>query len=195
MYPFTSRYVILPIENIDTDQIIPARFLKTTDKQGLGAAAFYDWRCDATGVSNPEFVLNTPDAHDAHILVAGHNFGCGSSREHAPWALIGADFRAIISSSFADIFRNNALKNGLLPIQVDPTVLHHLMQTPARGPITVDLERQTITAADGISATFPIDPFAKHCLLHGVDQMGFLLDLDSAITSFEQKYALSPEMV
>ncbi|HXC26278.1 MAG TPA: 3-isopropylmalate dehydratase small subunit [Gemmatimonadaceae bacterium] len=192
MYPFTSPYITLPIENIDTDQIIPARFLKTTDKIGLGAAAFHDWRYTTNGAPKPDFILNRPEAQGAQILVAGHNFGCGSSREHAPWALIGTGLRAIVSSAFADIFQNNALKNGLLPIQVDSATLHRLLTTPTNNSITVDLDQQTITTPDGISATFPIDPFAKHCLLHGVDQLGFLLALDPIITTFEQTHTLTP---
>jgi 3-isopropylmalate/(R)-2-methylmalate dehydratase small subunit len=171
------------MENIDTDQIIPARFLKTTEKNGLGASAFYDWRYDDDGRPKPDFVLNRPEAQGASVLVAGHNFGCGSSREHAPWALLGVGFRAVVSSGFAEIFRNNAMKNGLLPVQVEPAVLRQLMQEP--GEVTIDLATQTITTTNGISATFPIDPFAKHCLLNGVDQLGFLLALDQRITEFE----------
>ena len=184
--PLTARYVTLPVENVDTDQIIPARFLKTTDKTGLGAAAFHDWRYDADGAPRPDFVLNRPEATGAAVLVAGHNFGCGSSREHAPWALLGAGIQVVVSSAFADIFRNNALKNGLLPVQVPPDVLARLMQGP--GDITVDLEAQTITASTPsgtVSATFPIDPFAKHCLVHGVDQLGFLLALEPDIAAYE----------
>jgi 3-isopropylmalate/(R)-2-methylmalate dehydratase small subunit len=186
MYSFTSAYITLPVENVDTDQIIPARFLKTTDKLGLGAAAFYDWRYTADGTPKPDFVLNRPEADGAQILVAGHNFGCGSSREHASWALIGVGLRAIVSSAFADIFNNNALKNGLLPIQVDTETLQLLLQCP--GEMTVDLEQQRITTSRGISATFPMDPFAKHCLLHGVDQLGFLLNLAPTITAFERTH-------
>lgn len=186
MYSFTSPYITLPVENVDTDQIIPARFLKTTDKLGLGAAAFYDWRYTADGAPKPDFVLNRPEADGAQILVAGHNFGCGSSREHASWALIGVGLRAIVSSSFADIFKNNALKNGLLPIHVDVETLQRLLQCP--GEMTVDLEQQRITTSHGISAIFPIEPFAKHCLLHSVDQLGFLLNLTPAITAFERAH-------
>jgi 3-isopropylmalate/(R)-2-methylmalate dehydratase small subunit len=186
MYPFTSRYVTLPNENVDTDQIIPARFLKTTDKRGLGDAAFYDWRYNADGTPKPDFVFNRSESQGVQILVAGHNFGCGSSREHAPWALLGLGLRAVVSSGFADIFRNNAIKNGLLPIQVDAATLNVLLAQP--GELTVDLAEQTIRTPAGISATFPVDTFAKHCLLHGVDQLGFLLDLAPAIAAFEHTY-------
>lgn len=187
MHPFTTRYITLPVENIDTDQIIPARFLKTTTRQGLGASAFYDWRYDTTGNPKPDFIFNRPESTGAGVLVAGHNFGCGSSREHAPWALLELGLRAVISSAFADIFKNNALKNGLIPIQVDATTLAHLLEAP--GEITVDLTHQSITATTGITATFPIDPFAKHCLLNGVDQLGFLLSLDPDITTYESATA------
>jgi 3-isopropylmalate/(R)-2-methylmalate dehydratase small subunit len=186
MNVFTSHYIILPVENIDTDQIIPARFLKTTEKVGLGASAFYDWRYDAQGNPNPAFVLNKPESAGAEILVAGHNFGCGSSREHAPWALLGIGLRAVVSSGFADIFRNNALKNGLIPVQVDSAFLVNLLQN--NGTLTVDLAAQTVTTSTGQSAHFPIDPFAKHCLLHGVDQLGFLLSHHQQILDFERTH-------
>jgi 3-isopropylmalate/(R)-2-methylmalate dehydratase small subunit len=185
---FTARIVALPIENIDTDQIIPARFLKTTDKAGLGNALFSDWRYDADGNPRPDFVLNRPDVQGAQILVAGHNFGCGSSREHAAWALQGYGFKAVISTYFADIFRNNAIKNGLLPIQVDEATYHQLVSLFEEEPgtsITVDLARQTLTLPDGRAVTFPIDPFARYCLLNGVDQLGFLLAEEPAIVAYE----------
>jgi 3-isopropylmalate/(R)-2-methylmalate dehydratase small subunit len=185
---FTATVVALPNENIDTDQIIPARFLKTTDKAGLGDSLFADWRYDADGSPRPDFVLNRPDVRGAEVLVAGNNFGCGSSREHAPWALQGAGFRAVISTYFADIFRNNALKNGLLPIVVDQDTLADLITRFAADPttsVTVDLETQTLTLPDGRQVTFPIDPFAKHCLLHGVDQLGFLLAEAPSIAAYE----------
>src|SRR5689334_21243076 len=175
---FSARYAALPIDNIDTDQIIPARFLKTTSKIGLGDSLFADWRYDAAGELQPEFALNRPKAQGTQVLVAGNNFGCGSSREHAPWALLGYGFRAVVSTYFADIFRNNALKNGLLPIVVDrPTyeelvIFYDCLPDPA---VTVDLASQTLTTPTGRRITFPIDPFAKHCLLAGVDQLGFLL--------------------
>jgi 3-isopropylmalate/(R)-2-methylmalate dehydratase small subunit len=184
MEPFTARYVTLPVENIDTDQIIPARFLKTTEKKGLGESAFYDWRYDSDGHPKPDFVLNRPEAQGASVLIAGHNFGCGSSREHAPWALLGVGFRAVVSSGFAEIFRNNAMKNGLLPVQVEPAVLQRLIQQP--GEVTIDLANQTIMATNGISTTFPIDSFAKHCLLNGIDQLGFLVALEQRIIEFER---------
>jgi len=183
-YPFTARYATLPIDNVDTDQIIPARFLKTTSRDGLGASAFYDWRYDAQGGPKRDFVFNRAEFRGVEVLVAGHNFGCGSSREHAPWALLGLGLRAVVSSTFADIFKNNALKNGLLPIQVDPQTLSELLWSP--GYITVDLAEQQISTPSGITATFPIDSFAKHCLLHGVDQLGWLLSLDGDIAAFER---------
>jgi 3-isopropylmalate/(R)-2-methylmalate dehydratase small subunit len=180
-----SAFVILPIDNIDTDQIIPARFLKTTSKNGLGDQLFYDWRYDATGAPKTDFVLNQPDAIRAHVLVAGDNFGCGSSREHAPWALTQFGFRAVVSTSFADIFKQNALKNGLLPIVVPPDVHAALIASP-RSIVKIDLEAQTVTLADGRSVEFPIDPFAKRCLLEGVDELGYILQQSAAIESYEQ---------
>jgi 3-isopropylmalate/(R)-2-methylmalate dehydratase small subunit len=188
---FTARIIALPIENIDTDQIIPARFLKTTDKAGLGDALFADWRYDATGHPRPDFVLNRPDVRSAQILVAGHNFGCGSSREHAAWALQGYGFKAVISTYFADIFRNNAIKNGLLPIQVDEPTYHQLVSLFEEDPttvVTVDLVSQTIALPDGRQVPFPIDPFARYCLLNGVDQLGFLLAEEPAIVAYEASH-------
>ena len=185
---FTSTAVLLPIENIDTDQIIPARFLKVTNKAGLGDALFSDWRYEEDGSPREDFILNYPASKGAQILFAGDNFGCGSSREHAPWALVGYGFRAVISTFFADIFQNNALKNGLLPLVVTPGVHQKLQATLERDPaaeITVDLENQALTLPDGETVTFPIDPFAKHCLLNGVDQLGFLLAEDEAISAYE----------
>src|SRR5690606_26752693 len=185
---FTGRMAPLPINDIDTDQIIPARFLKTTDKNGLGAAAFSDSRYNADGSPNPDFVLNKPEYQGASILVGGNNFGCGSSREHAPWALTGAGFKAVISTYFADIFRNNALKNGLLPVVVDPETHQQLISLAEEDPATeimVDLESQTVTLPDGRAVTFPIDAFSKHCLLTGVDQLGYLLSLEDEIAAFE----------
>jgi 3-isopropylmalate/(R)-2-methylmalate dehydratase small subunit len=185
---FTSRVVLLPIENIDTDQIIPARFLKVTDKAGLGEALFSDWRYDAEGKPKPEFVLNRPESAGAQVLFAGDNFGCGSSREHAPWALVGFGFRAVVSTFFADIFKSNALKNGLLPIVVDPEVHRTLLaqlQADSNAVVDVDLASQTLTLPDGEKVSFPIDPFAKHCLLNGVDQLGFLRGEEDAIASYE----------
>ena len=185
---FTSTLVALPIPNVDTDQIIPARFLKVTDKVGLGDALFADWRYDAAGSPDPEFILNRPEARGAQILLAGNNFGCGSSREHAPWALRGYGFRAVISTYFADIFRNNSLKNGLLPIVVDPDVHGRLFALPPDARVTVDLASQTVTLPDGERAHFPIEPFAKHCLLHGVDELGFLLAEEDRIAAYESHH-------
>jgi 3-isopropylmalate/(R)-2-methylmalate dehydratase small subunit len=174
-----GRMAPLPAENVDTDQIIPARFLKTTVRSGLGDSLFADWRYDAGGRPRPDFILNRPGIHGVQVLVAGDNFGCGSSREHAPWALAGYGFRAIVSTSFADIFRNNALKNGLLPVVVDAEMHRALMELAASAPateVTIDLAAQTVRLPDGRSATFPIDSFARHCLLNGVDELGYLLE-------------------
>jgi len=185
---FTSRVVLLPIANIDTDQIIPARFLKVTDKAGLGDGLFADWRYAPDGSPRPDFILNDPAAKGAQVLLAGDNFGCGSSREHAPWALVGFGFRAVISTFFADIFRNNALNNGLLPVTVEPDVHAALLQHFERAPgaeVTVDLASQMLTLPDGRSVQFPVEPFARHCLLHGIDKLGFLLSEDPAIRSYE----------
>lgn len=181
--------VAIPINDIDTDQIIPARFLKVTDKQGLGKAAFCDWRYLEDGKTpNPDFILNQPDYQGASVLVAGGNFGCGSSREHAPWALIGAGFKAVISTEFADIFRNNALKNGLLPIVVDEDTQQQLFSLAEEDPTTsvaVDVEAQTLTLPDGRQAPFPLDGFSKYCLLNGVDQLGYLMNLDDEVRGYE----------
>jgi 3-isopropylmalate/(R)-2-methylmalate dehydratase small subunit len=183
---FRSKTVVLPIENIDTDQIIPARFLKVTSKVGIGKHLFADWRYDAAGGPRTEFVLNQPQAEGAAVLVAGDNFGCGSSREHAPWALVDYGFRAVVSTSIADIFRNNALKNGLLPVVVDTATHAKLLATPGLS-VTVSLEEQTLALPDGTKATFPIDSFARYCLLHGVDELGFLLSQEEAIASYEAR--------
>ncbi len=185
----TSRVVALPANDIDTDQIIPARFLKATDKKGLGDNLFADWRYNPDGSPKPGFVLNQPESKDAQILLAGDNFGCGSSREHAPWALIGFGFRAVISTSFADIFRNNALKNGLLPVIVDAETHKMLMglakQTPG-AKLIIDLAKQTLTFPGG-SATFPIDSFNKTCLINDVDELGYILSFDKEIAAFENR--------
>ncbi len=186
--PFTSRVVPLPIDNIDTDQIIPARFLKTTDKVGLGRDLFYDWRYDASGAPRPDFILNQPQAQGAQVLLAGDNFGCGSSREHAPWALMGFGFRAVVSTSFADIFRNNSLKNGLLPIIVDGATHSRLLtqvQNEPNAEVRVDLSSQTLTLPDGEKVIFPMDSFSKHCLLSGLDQLGYLLQKGLDIEVYE----------
>lgn len=191
---FTSRLAPLPVDNIDTDQIIPARFLKTTSKIGLGDQLFCDWRYDAEGKPNPEFLLNRPEGHAAQVLLAGDNFGCGSSREHAPWALTQYGFRAVISTSFADIFRGNALKNSLLPIIVPAPAHQALFEAAAKDPaatVTVDLAQQKLTLPDGSSVTFPIDEFAKTCMLEGVDELGYILQQEPAIAAYEAKRVLS----
>lgn len=180
----TSRTVALPISNVDTDQIIPARFLTTTTREGLGRHAFADWRYDSAGHPKPDFVLNLPKSQGCRILVAGRNFGCGSSREHAPWALLDYGFQAVISSEIADIFRSNALKNGLLPIVVDEATNDRLLANPG-AELTIDLQATTVTLADGGTVQFPIESFARYCLLNGVDQLGFLLNQGDRITAFE----------
>ncbi len=188
---FSSRVVALPVDNIDTDQIIPARFLKTVSKEGLGDQLFYDWRYDAEGRPRPDFVLNQPRARGAAILLAGDNFGCGSSREHAPWALTQFGFRAVISTSFADIFRQNALKNALLPIVVTREVHQELFALLERDPeaqLTVDLETQSLVLPDGRRVEFPIDPFAKQCLLEGTDELGWILRQEAAIAAYEASH-------
>jgi 3-isopropylmalate/(R)-2-methylmalate dehydratase small subunit len=185
---FRSRTVVMPGTNIDTDQIIPARFLTTTTRDGLGKHLFADWRYDATGQPLPTFVLNTQAAAGAHVLVAGRNFGCGSSREHAPWALYDFGFRAVISTEIADIFRSNALKNGLLPIVVDEATHARLIASPGT-EVTVDLERSVLVLEDGGEVTFAIEPFARYCLLNGVDETGYLLSQAAAIDAFEARHA------
>ncbi len=178
----------LPSTDVDTDQIIPARYLKATDKKGMGEVLFYDWRYDENGDPKPEFILNQPHSQNATILVAGNNFGCGSSREHAPWALQGYGFQAIISTQFADIFRNNSLKNGLLPIVVDKETHEQLLDLAAEDPeleLSVDLETQTLGLPDGRRVEFPIDPFSKECLLNGVDELGYLLRRENEIEQYE----------
>ncbi len=185
--PFKSRLVPLPVDNIDTDQIIPARFLKTISKEGLGDQLFNDWRYDAEGKPKPDFILNTPAAKQSQILLAGDNFGCGSSREHAPWALTQYGFRAVISTSFADIFRQNALKNSLLPIIVPRDVHAELFALAADDAVEVDLASQTLTLPGGRKAEFPVDAFAKQCLLEGVDELGYILMQSGAIAAYEAK--------
>jgi 3-isopropylmalate/(R)-2-methylmalate dehydratase small subunit len=182
--PFESRLVVMPVDHIDTDQIIPARFLKTISKDGLGDQLFYDWRYDAGGNPKPDFILNQPAAKTAKILLAGDNFGCGSSREHAPWALLQYGFRAVISTSFADIFKSNSLKNGLLPIVVSADVHAWLFANPD-STVKVDLATQSLTLPNGRSVEFPVDAFSKHCLLEGVDELGYILQQESAIARFE----------
>jgi len=184
----TSHMVAIPTENIDTDQIIPAQFLKTISKQGLGENLFFHWRYNEDGTPKADFPLNQPEAEGAAILLAGDNFGCGSSREHAPWSLMDYGFRAIISTSFADIFRNNALKNGLLPVIVDEDTHRQLLSLVAEEPetqVTIDLERQTVKLGDGRSVPFPIDAFSKTCLLEGLDQLGYLLKQQDHVAAYE----------
>lgn len=185
---FTGKTVPLPNSDIDTDQIIPARYLKATDKKGMGEVLFYDWRYDEAGNPKEDFILNKPHAQNATILVAGHNFGCGSSREHAPWALQGYGFQAIVSTQFADIFRNNSLKNGLLPIVVDKETHEQLLDLAAEDPeleLSIDLETQTLVLPDGRRVEFPIDQFSKECLLNGVDELGYLMLRTNEIEAFE----------
>jgi 3-isopropylmalate/(R)-2-methylmalate dehydratase small subunit len=185
---FSSRTAVLPFTNIDTDQIIPARFLTTTTKEGLGKQAFADWRYDATGAPKADFVLNRPEAAGCSILVAGRNFGCGSSREHAPWALLDYGFRAVVSTEIADIFRSNSLKNGLLPIVVDEQTHAWLLKNPGAS-VKVDLQTSTLTLPDGTAVEFPIEAFARYCLLNGVDELGFLLQQAEAIARYENTHA------
>jgi 3-isopropylmalate/(R)-2-methylmalate dehydratase small subunit len=192
--PFTSRVAALPIDNIDTDQIIPARFLKTTSKVGLGDELFYDWRYDADGNPRPDFLLNRPEGRAAEVLLAGDNFGCGSSREHAPWALQQYGFRAVISTSFADIFRGNSLKNSLLPIIVPQESHKALFETVEKDPaamVKVDLATQTLRLPDGSEVIFPIDQFAKHCMLEGIDELGYILQQEPAIAAYEARRPLT----
>jgi len=182
--PFESRLVPLPIDNIDTDQIIPARFLKTISKDGLGDQLFFDWRYDSEGRPKPDFILNSAEAKASKILLAGDNFGCGSSREHAPWALTQYGFRAVISTSFADIFRQNSLKNSLVPIVVPREIHAELFATP-NASVKVDLAAQSVTLPGGRTVEFPVDSFAKHCLLEGIDELGYILQQAPAIAEFE----------
>lgn len=184
----TATLVAIPTENIDTDQIIPARFLKVTDKKGLGDALFCDWRYNADGSPKPEFILNTGQGKKAKILLAGDNFGCGSSREHAPWAIMGYGFQAVISTNFADIFRNNSLKLGLLPIIIDKETHFQLLSLIEEEPdtqITIDLANQTIQLPDGRKVEFPIDTFSKTCILNGIDQLGYLQRHTAAVEAYE----------
>ena len=181
-----SRTVVMPSSNIDTDQIIPARFLTTTTRDGLGAALFADWRYGADGRPNPEFVLNRPAAKGCEILVAGRNIGCGSSREHAPWALLDFGFRAVISTEIADIFRNNSLKNGLLPVVVDEATHAWLVANPG-AEVEIDLPSTTLRLPDGRGVSFPVEAFARYCLMNGVDELGYLLKQADAIAAYERR--------
>lgn len=183
---FESRMVPMPTNNIDTDQIIPARFLKTTSKEGLDKQLFCDWRYDAQGNPKPDFILNTPRGQNAQILLAGDNFGCGSSREHAPWALTQYGFRAVISTSFADIFKGNSLKNSLLPIVVSHDIHTKLFALPEDAKVKIDLASQTLTMPDGQRVEFAVDQFMKKCLLEGVDELGWILKQEPSIAGFEK---------
>jgi len=189
---FESRLVPFPVDNIDTDQIIPARFLKTISKEGLDKQLFNDWRYDAQGNPKPDFILNQPKWQGAAILLAGDNFGCGSSREHAPWALTQFGFRAIVSTSFADIFKGNAVKNGLLPIVVPRDVhgeLFRAIQADENYKVTVNLAEQKLVLADGRGIEFPVDAFSKYCMLEGVDELGYILSLGNEISAYERYHA------
>ncbi|HJS21992.1 MAG TPA: 3-isopropylmalate dehydratase small subunit [Steroidobacteraceae bacterium] len=183
-----SRTAVLPIPNIDTDQIIPARFLTSTTREGFGKHLFTDWRYRPDGSPNPEFVLNRPEAAGCQILVAGRNFGCGSSREHAPWALLDHGIRAVVSTEIADIFRSNALKNGLLPVILDDATHHWLLAHPG-AEITIDLDRRLLSLPDGTGVTFPLEAFARYCLLNGIDELGFLLARSDRIADYERQHA------
>jgi 3-isopropylmalate/(R)-2-methylmalate dehydratase small subunit len=168
-----SKTVVIASSNIDTDQIVPARFLTTTTKEGLGKQLFADWRYASDGSANPDFILNRPQASGAQVLVAGRNFGCGSSREHAPWALLDYGFRAVISTEIADIFRGNSLKNGLLPVVVDEVTSRWLLDNPG-AEVDIDLESAQLSLPTGVKVPFPIEAFARHCLINGLDELGYL---------------------
>ena len=186
-----SRVVALPLDDIDTDQIIPARFLKITDKADLAAHLFNDWRYNPDGSPRTDFIINQPEAQGAQILFAGDNFGCGSSREHAPWALVGFGFRAVIATSFGDIFRNNSLKNGLLPIKVSNQVhqqMREILEESPRAEWSVDLNEQSLTIPSGLKVNFDIDPFSKTCLLQGKDELGYLLSFMDQIVAYEKAH-------
>lgn len=183
---FRTKTVVMPSTNIDTDQIIPGRFLTTTTKLGLGEQLFADWRYRPDGTPNPDFILNKPEAKGCRVLVAGRNVGCGSSREHAPWALLDFGFLAVISTEIADIFRSNSLKNGLLPVVVDETTHAWLIANPG-AEIEIDLENAAVTLPTGVSVKFPIAPFPKYCLVNGVDELGFLLSKDAEISAYERR--------
>lgn len=187
----SSRTVVLPTRDIDTDQIIAARFLTTTSREGLGENAFFDLRFNKDGTRNEDFVLNRPESEGCGILVAGNNFGCGSSREHAPWALLDYGFEAVISTEIADIFRSNSLKNGLVAIVVDEDTHRWLLENPG-AELSIDVETTSITLPDGRSIGFSIDGFSRHCLLEGVDQLGFLRNQMQAIETFEEVRAWKP---
>ena len=194
MEPFsrlTSRTVVLPPTDIDTDQIIPARFLTTTSREGLGDHLFHDWRFDAEGNPVTEFALNRPEARGCEILVAGRNFGCGSSREHAPWALLDFGLRAVISTEIADIFRSNSLKNGFLPVVIEEDTHRWLLENPGVD-VVIDVQQSTVTLPDGRQVSYPIDDFARYCLLEGIDQLGFLQKHIADIETFEEERSWKP---
>jgi 3-isopropylmalate/(R)-2-methylmalate dehydratase small subunit len=182
----TSRTVVLPSSNIDTDQIIPARFLTTTTREGLGRSLFADWRYDAEGTPKADFVLNRPEAQGCHILVAGNNFGCGSSREHAPWALLDYGLQAVVSTEIADIFRSNSLKNGFLPVVVDQATNDWLLTNPG-AQVTINVAETTLALPNGTRVKFPLEAFSRYCLLNGVDELGFLLDHGAQIEAYERQ--------
>ena len=189
MEPITeirSSTAVLPLDDVDTDQIIPARFLRTTVREGLGENLFADWRYNSDGEEVESFVLNQPEAQGAQILVAGRNFGCGSSREHAPWALLDHGFRAVISTEIADIFRNNSLKNGFLPVVVGKNIHRWLLENPG-AELTLNVESRSLTLPDGRVTGFPLESFSRYCLLNGVDQLGFLLNHAGDISRFENR--------
>ena len=181
-----SRTVVLPMTNIDTDQIIPARFLTTTTREGLGQNLFADWRYDPQGAPRQEFALNRPEARGCEVLVAGRNVGCGSSREHAPWALLDYGIRAVISTEIADIFRSNSLKNGLIPVVVDENTSRWLIEHPG-AEVSIDLESTTLTLPGGERVEFPLEAFSRYCLMNGIDELGFLLGRMNEITAYEQR--------
>ena len=186
-----SKTVVLPVADVDTDQIIPARFLTTTSREGLGDQLFYDWRYLPDGKPNADFVLNQPSAAGCRVLVADRNFGCGSSREHAPWALTDYGFQAVISSEIADIFRSNSLKNGLLPIIVDTDTLAWLLDNPSAS-VRIDVANSSLQLPNGNTVTYPIDAFARHCLLEGIDQLGYLQQQLPAIEAYEAERSWTP---
>ncbi len=186
-----SKTLVLPLDDVDTDQIIPARFLTTTTRDGIGKALFADWRYDANGEPHADFVLNGPDVAGCEVLVTGRNFGCGSSREHAPWALVDFGIRAVVSTAIADIFRNTSLKNGLVPVIVDADTHQYLLDNPGI-TVIVDLEQRTLSLPDGRTATFPIDGFSRHCIMNGIDQLGFLQQQEAAIADFETNRPWTP---
>ena len=182
-----SRTVVIPATNIDTDQIIPARFLTSTSRAGFGKHLFADWRYDSAGNPKPDFALNKPEAKGASVLVAGRNIGCGSSREHAAWALMDFGIHAVISTEFADIFRTNSLKNGLVPVLVDENTHAWLLAHP-QAEVAIDVEHSTLSLPDGTTVKFPLEGFARYCLLNGVDELGYLLSQNASIAAYEQRH-------